>query len=153
MKLYLVQHGEAYSESEDPERSLTEQGAAAVETVAAWAGLQGLGITEIRHSRKRRAEQTASILGLHLDPPGGVLAVDGLKPKDDVEPLADELAGRSDPLLLVGHLPFLDRLASRLVAGDADAGVVRFRNGAVVCLGRGDDGWRVEWVASEDLVR
>jgi len=34
MEIYLVQHGEAKSESEDPERPLTENGRRAVESVA-----------------------------------------------------------------------------------------------------------------------
>ncbi|MCK4450112.1 MAG: hypothetical protein KAX26_05930 [Anaerolineae bacterium] len=38
--------------------------------------------------------------------------------------------------VLVGHLPFLDRLASLLVTGDADHSIVRFQMGGIVCLVR-----------------
>ena len=38
--------------------------------------------------------------------------------------------------VLVDHLPFLDRLASLLVVGDADRSIVRFQMGGIVCLVR-----------------
>jgi phosphohistidine phosphatase len=54
----------------------------------------------------------------------------------------------------VGHLPFLSRLASRLLAGDEDADVVSFRKGGVVCLQRGETGrWSVAWMVVPDVVR
>ena len=57
MHLFLVQHGIAKSEAEDPERPLTEEGADAVRRMGAWAAGQGLVIDQIRHSGKRRAAE------------------------------------------------------------------------------------------------
>ena len=68
MELYLVQHGEAKPESEDPERPLTDRGEETVRRMAAWAAQVGLKVDEIRHSGKRRAEQTASLLAERLSP-------------------------------------------------------------------------------------
>ena len=59
MHLFLVQHGIAKSEAEDPERPLTEEGTDAVRRMGAWAAGQGLVIDQIRHSGKRRAAETA----------------------------------------------------------------------------------------------
>ncbi len=151
-ELFLVQHGEAKTKDEDPERPLTGRGAAVVEKMAAWAARAGVKVEEIRHSGKRRAEQTAGILGRHLAPDRGVVAVAGLNPKDDVEPVARELAGRDEPLMLVGHLPFLDRLASHLVAGDPEAAVARFRNAGIVCLERDAGAWSLLWAVTPKLV-
>lgn len=53
---------------------------------------------------------------------------------------------------MVGHLPFLDRLASRLVAGDASAGAVRFTNSGIVCLGREAGSWSLVWAVTPELV-
>jgi phosphohistidine phosphatase SixA len=50
MDLFLVQHGEAKSEAEDPERSLTDRGAEAVRRMAAWAAQVGVKVDQIRHS-------------------------------------------------------------------------------------------------------
>ena len=62
MDLYLVQHGEAKSEAEDPERPLTLQDIEAVRRMASWASQVGVRVDQIRHSGKRRAEQTAALL-------------------------------------------------------------------------------------------
>jgi phosphohistidine phosphatase len=75
MELYLVQHGEAKPESEHPERPLTERGTETVRRMASWAAQVGLKLAQIRHSGKRRAEQTATLLAERLDPTNGVIAV------------------------------------------------------------------------------
>jgi phosphohistidine phosphatase len=80
------------------------------------AAALGVEVTEIRHSGKTRARQTAEIIGQALSPPQGVKAVSGLSPLDDVGPVAEELDEVSEPLMLVGHLPFLERLAGQLLA-------------------------------------
>jgi phosphohistidine phosphatase len=152
MELYLVQHGEAKSKAEDPQRPLTERGREEVQRVAAFTAKAGLKVNQIRHSGKRRAEETASILAEHLSPAEGVLAIPGLAPMDDVRPIAKALQKETAPLMLVGHLPFVDRLAGLLVTGAPDRSVVRFRMGGIVCLeGAGDD-WAVKWVVRPELV-
>jgi phosphohistidine phosphatase len=80
MERYLVQHGEAKPETEDPERPLTEKGVEAVRRMATWAAQVGVRAVQIRHSGKRRAEQTATLLAERLDPTNGVIAVEGLCP-------------------------------------------------------------------------
>lgn len=151
MELYLVQHGEAKAAAEDPERPLTRRGAEATEAMAAWAARTGLRVAEIRHSGKRRAAETAEIFAAHLKPSRGAVAVAGLKPKDDVRAVADELGSLADPVMLIGHLPFLARLAGLLVAGDPEATVVRFRNSGVICLVRDEGRWAVDWLVTPHL--
>ncbi len=148
-----MQHGEAKPETEDPERPLTEQGAAATERVAAWAAEAGVDVSEIRHSGKLRAQQTADILAKHLNPENGVIAVPGMKPNDDVSAVAESLAAESESLMLVGHLPFLNRLTSLLVTGDSDAAMVQFRNSGIVCLRREEGRWFLDWAMPPELVR
>ena len=60
MKLYLVQHGEAVSESVDPARPLTEQGRQAAQRVAAFAARLKLEAHQIRHSGKTRDKRYAT---------------------------------------------------------------------------------------------
>jgi phosphohistidine phosphatase len=148
MKAYLVQHGEAEMKDIDPTRPLTERGCQEVQRVATFAGRMGLEVYQIRHSGKTRAEQTAGILGEALSPPGGVVAVSGLSPLDDVQPVVDALAQEQQPVMLVGHLPFMARLTGLLVTGDPDCSVVQFRNGGVVCLAYEEEkeSWLVAWV-------
>jgi phosphohistidine phosphatase len=154
MKLYLVQHGEAEPESVDPSRPLTEQGRQNVWRVATFAARLGLEeVHQIRHSGKTRAEQTASILGEALRPPGSVIAVPGLAPKDDVKPIAKALAAESQPVMLVGHLPFLAHLAGLLLTGNVDRLVVQFRNAGIVCLVREGDAWQVLWILTPEMIQ
>jgi phosphohistidine phosphatase len=54
-------------------------------------------------------------------------------------------------VMLVGHLPFLARLAGLLLSGDADNPIVRFRTGGIVCLTRDEDRWQVAWILTPDM--
>jgi phosphohistidine phosphatase len=149
VRLLLVQHGQAKAEEEDPERALTDQGVDDVSRVARHA-VDRLGVRAARvvHSGKTRARQTAELwsaaLGVDSEP------TDGLAPNDDPTVWRDRLDGEPDDLMLVGHLPHLDRLAALLLTGDADRSVIRFRPGGLVCLDRTDSGWSVSVVLPPD---
>ncbi len=151
MKIYLVQHGEAEPKSVDPARPLTARGRADAERVAAFAARLGVEVHQIRHSGKLRAEQTAESLGRALNPSGGVVAVPGLGPKDDVQPVAEALAREAQPVMLVGHLPFLERLAGRRLVGDEERAPVEFRYAGIVCLTNEEGRWQVAWVATPEM--
>ena len=154
MRLYLVQHGEAKSKEEDPARPLTARGEADVRCVADFAKRAGVQVGQIRHSGKRRAEQTAGILGAALRPRNGVIAVSGLNPDDPIEPVAQALASESKPLMLVGHLPFMSLLAAKLITGNENLCVVRFQMGGIVCLERDEQSrWSVAWMVTAELLR
>lgn len=150
MQVYLVQHGEATPEAEDPARPLTERGREEVRRVAERAAALGIRVAEIRHSGKLRARQTAEILAAPLAPPRGVREVDGLAPEDDPERAKAEIGPAGEPLMLVGHLPHLSRLASLLLLGDPGREIIRFRNGAVVCLITVEGRWLVQWVLTPE---
>ena len=152
MKLYLVQHGEAKPKEEDPERPLTDRGTEEVTKVATFLARSGIKVNQIRHSGKRRAEETASILGQNLSPPAGVRAVQGLAPKDGVDPIAEVLQLETNPIMLVGHLPFLNRLASLLLTGDEEKTVVHFRMGGCVCLVKEEEQWSMAWAITPDII-
>jgi phosphohistidine phosphatase len=153
MKLYLMQHGEARPEQEDPARPLTDRGRTEVERVARAAARLELGITQVVHSGKLRARQTAEIVAACLEPPPALGEMSGLGPNDEPRIAAEEVGVLSAPRLLVGHLPHLGRLASVLILGDGDRGFVAFRMGGLVCLARGEDGWRLAWALTPELVR
>ena len=151
VRLLLVQHGVAMSKDEDPDRPLRSEGADTVSRMAAWGVEQGLGVDEIRHSGKRRAAETAEILGVHLQPVLGVRVASGLAPLDDVRPVAEALGGEDNTLMLVGHLPFLARLAGFLLTGSPEATPIRFTNAGIVCLKGGQEGWELAWSVPPEL--
>ena len=140
-RLYLVRHGEAKPKHEDSERGLTDAGHANVRRMASWAATSGIRVDEIRHSGKSRAQQTAEIFAEILG--SQAQAVAGLAPKDDVVSIAGGIESEAGDMMLVGHLPFLERLAAVLTAGDADSIHVTLDAGALLELTMDDDGWRV----------
>jgi len=152
MPVYLVQHGQAVSEAQDPARPLSERGREEVERVACHAATLGLRITEIWHSGRLRALQTAEIFRGHLRPEPGLREQRGMSPSDDPSLLISRLEASADPLMLVGHLPHLGRLASLRLIGDPGRGILQFQNPAIVCLARREDGWAVHWVLLPALV-
>jgi phosphohistidine phosphatase len=154
MRLYLVQHGEALAAEVDPARPLSAAGEADVRRVAAFLADAGVGVAAVWHSGKRRAEQTAQILAAALAPGRSPEARAGLDPQDPADDIARTLATRDQDLMAVGHLPFMAKLASRLVTGRDDAGVVAFRPGTVLALERADrERWTIVWMAAPDWFR
>jgi phosphohistidine phosphatase len=142
MRLYLVQHGEAKTEEEDPERPLTDRGAEGVRRVATRATHLGAGsVGRILHSGKTRARQTAEIWAEVLGVPVDRAA--GLAPLDDPNIWATRLDTGNEDLMLVGHLPHLAHLAGQLLAGDPERTPVAFRPGGLVGMERGSNGWSV----------
>ena len=146
MPLFLAQHGRALPEEVDPERGLSEEGAAEVRRMAKVAGAARLGVLSIQHSGKKRARQTAELFAEELHPVNGVHARRGLNPGDDVAAVASTLTS-AENLMLVGHLPFMARLVSLLVAGDAERPVIQIQNAGIVCLDRDVEtrDWIIQW--------
>lgn len=154
MYLYLVQHGEAKPQEEDPQRPLSEQGASDVGKVAALlASAQALGTgVSIFQSGKLRAAQTADILAGLLKPEGGVSEAEGLAPMDDPGTWAARLDEGEGDTMLVGHLPHMGKLASLLLCKDSEAGAVSFKTGAVLCMRRDAGQWSISWMVVPGLL-
>ncbi len=154
MRAYLVQHGEAKSKEEDPDRSLTDKGIREVNLVVDIVSrCGGVKISRIIHSPKTRAQQTALIISETLKPEDGVYQDENLEPLADPLIWAEELDKTDSDIMLVGHLPHLDRLASYLLAGDREKGVIKFRMGGMVCLEKGEGGgWSLVWFLVPEVV-
>jgi phosphohistidine phosphatase len=146
MALYLVQHGQSLPKDVDPDQGLSENGIAETKRIADVARGYQVNVSLIKQSGKKRARQTAEILADALKPAGGVEAVSGLKPLDDVAAMAVSLDAAADTML-VGHLPFMSRLTSLLVTGAADRPIFQFQNSGILCLDRDPDtgSWLIVW--------
>ena len=93
--IVLMRHGDAMSEEEDPSRPLSTAGREHVEAVGDRLAAIVAGLDEIRHSGKARARETAEILAARAGvAPDRVRKVAGLRPNDDVDPVAEILLGR-----------------------------------------------------------
>ena len=146
MALYLIQHGKSLPKDQDPDQGLSEEGIAETQRVANLAKDHGISVSQIRHSVKTRARQTAEIFAKALNPEKGIQEVGGIKPLDDVA----EYASTIDPdqnIMLVGHLPFMERMVSYLTTGSVDRPIFKFQNSGVVCLDKDIEGqsWMILW--------
>ena len=150
MKLYLVQHGNCVSKEVDPDRPLSDQGRDDVERVAGFIKPLNIG-AKVWHSGKTRAMQTAEILadGIRVD--GQIEAVEGLSPNDDAADVKCRIESLGKDIMLVGHLPFMNKLASLLLTDDENKEAVKFVQGSVVCLSD-ENGWGVEWMEVPGIV-
>ena len=152
MDLFLVRHGQAKSPSDDPERGLTELGVKQAEATASWSALAGARVAQILHSEKKRARQTAEIFSRHLRPSKGSMPTRGMSSNDNVIPTADLIEAGEEPVMIVGHLPFVSRLASQLVAGDPERVGFAFAEATVVCLRRHRGRWFVRWMVTPEEI-
>lgn len=155
MTLYLVQHAEAKAKEENPERPVSDDGLVALRKITSFIDTQrGVEAGTIYHSGKLRARQTAEVLAESVRSRHGVREADGLAPMDDPSIWSERLRAMTEDVMVVGHLPHLARLASLLVAGDAEAHVLRFFNAGIVCLERDIDGyWAVSWAVVPHILR
>lgn len=147
MALYLIQHGKSLPKEQDPEKGLSPEGFADVRRIADVAAMYGVRPAVIRHSGKKRARQTAEIFAeTLLGKNSKTEPISGIDPLDNVSAVANSLK-TSDNLMLVGHLPFMERLVGFLVTGSAERLVFKFQNGGIVCLDRDPDSewWFIKW--------
>jgi phosphohistidine phosphatase len=142
MPIYFVRHGSALPEHVDPNRSLSAEGRREIERVAAHLKKAGVAVKTIYHSGKTRARETARILAKHIGA-AETLEVSGMNPNDNVMEFAAGL--KDDSTMYVGHLPHLGKLVSYLVAGDENAGLVKFETGGIVCIEKDGTDYHIEW--------
>ncbi|MCX5838828.1 MAG: phosphohistidine phosphatase SixA [Deltaproteobacteria bacterium] len=153
MPLYLVRHGEAYSEASDPDRSLTEAGKVTIDGMAQLTAAFNIPVSQILHSGKTRARQTAEIFYNHLKPSEGVAEIEAINPYDDVAAIVPKL-DQALNTMMVGHLPFMERLVSYLVTGSPDRSIIKFQTAGIVCLDRTDKNgpWHIKWALMPKMV-
>ncbi|MCB2146630.1 MAG: phosphohistidine phosphatase SixA [Deltaproteobacteria bacterium] len=135
MALYVVQHGKSLTKTEDPEKGLSADGKLDTERMAAVASGYRVKVSRIVHSGKKRARETAEIMASVLSPANGLEPRSGMNPLDDVGIFAGSLDLDSN-MMLVGHLPFLERLVGLLVCGDPDQTVFKLQNSGILCIDR-----------------
>jgi phosphohistidine phosphatase len=70
----------------------------------------------------------------------------GNQPLDDVTKIAGGFYSEQN-LMLIGHLPFMERLTSYLITGSPDKKVIKFQNGGIVCLDTEPETghWFIKW--------
>lgn len=153
MLLYLVRHGEAKTESEDPERGLAEIGMKDARRVGEFLAFMGTELDTVIHSTKKRTRETAQAIAESLKPKKEMREENGLAPNDDPMAWVVRINEMDEDTAIVGHLPFLDRLLGLLVLGDANRRIMDFKPVNTVCLKPAGDGrWLIEWVIDPGVI-
>jgi len=68
----------------------------------------------------------------------------GINPLDEVIPIANSLTSHSH-WMLVGHLPFMQKLTAYLLTGATERPLVKFQNGGIICLDEEQGQWFIKW--------
>ena len=153
MTLYLVQHAKAASKDVDPQRPLTDEGRRDVKKVAAFIKPLNRSVDFLWHSGKTRAAQTAEVLAEVVEVKKQAAARDGLAPNDDVVAMKEEIVASEHDIMIVGHMPFVSKLASLLLTGDESVGAVAFQQGSIVALEQhAEDQWHINWMVTPELL-
>jgi len=151
--LILVRHGRyqdhAYS---DESRVLTETGREEIRRVAKHIQNQGIQVSQILHSGKKRAEQTAEIFAKSLNLEQ-VKEAPGLHPEDDPEELIRTIEMESESTLIVSHLPLLDREAEMVPGLTGSTDPVHFPQGGTLCLIRNETGLKPQWMITPEMLK
>jgi len=152
MKLYLARHGEYLANDYSQGEVLSEQGVMKIKRLADFLGQAKLEVAAIYHSGKVRAQQTAELLAQRVQSQQAVEVHQGLLPNDEVSLLVEQLNALQEDILLVGHLPYLERLTSQLIVGNDHRQIISFEPGTIACLEKTSHAhWMIHWVLNTSL--
>ena len=126
MEIYLMQHGPNLSKDEDPEESLSPEGASQVSRAAQAINKMGLTFDVVIASTKKRSRQTAAIVAEAVGfPVGDIVETEMIKamtPAEETIRYLEEFQSKQS-VLIVGHLPSLAEVASTLLTSGSKATV------------------------------
>jgi len=148
MRLYLVRHGEAVVSDNGGDVALSEWGKFEVEKSGTKIADRIDNLDIIFHSNKLRAHQTAKIIQtkLKFDATVPMNEMEGLKPNDSAEEIAEWAGQVQNDIMLVGHLPFMNKLAGILLKESEKNYSLSFGTASVASFERGKSGdWMLLW--------
>ena len=141
-----MRHGEASSPQKDPERGLTDKGKLNVELVAQHLQSQGVLFSRILHSKKKRAIETAEIMGKIIAPHALLTQHNKITPNDDPHNIFSEINAWDEDTLITSHLPFIPDLMTLLTEKDAYMTAITFETATVICLEKENSyKWKLLW--------
>lgn len=153
MHIYLARHGDAIYQYPDDLSPLSTKGEKDIDALAKFLLPLQLQVT-IFHSGKLRAQQTAERLAAGVILNGAITVHEGLNPMDSVLPIANELNNGISDVMLVGHMPFMGKLAGQLINKNANQDVVAFHKGTILCLEHtGNAEWVIDWVLHPGIMK
>lgn len=156
MKVYLIQHGESVEKEVNPERPLSEKGKQEVERLGQFLSELNIQVSDIFHSGKLRAKETAEIIADKLHFKKILQVRRGIDPLDPVGPIFDEINLFENDTMMVGHLPFMSQLVSKLVINDENKTIASYVPGSLVCLEKikeNNNLWSIIWMLRPEMFK
>jgi phosphohistidine phosphatase len=150
MALFLVQHGLSLPKDQDPEKGLSKQGFEDTQRIAEVAKSYGPPVAKIFHSGKKRARETALIFNETLEIKEPPEQIEGISPLDDVKAFSDKIDLKSGTMI-VGHLPFLEKMVSYIITDNPDLKIYKFQNSGIVCLDHEQENWFIKWTLNPNI--
>lgn len=151
MRIYLIQHGKTLPKAIYPEQPLSEEGKKETAAAANYFKSRQIKVAEIWHSAKSRAVETAEILKKELKS-AKVRQRDDLNPDSSVQPVHAEISRLQKDLVIVGHLPFLEKLTALLMCSDENRPCSIFYHSGIVCLEHTAQGWNFAWFLTPQML-
>ena len=150
MKLYIVRHGDYLTTDKDPKKRLSHKGIDESKKIAEFLSKQEILPVAIWHSDKSRAVQTAEFISkiIGVD---NLIARQDLAPAEPVNKFPQEILKCNGDLMIVGHIPFIQKLSSLLLTNSVNADIIRFYKSGVACLEH-DKYWKILWIASPNTI-
>ncbi|MFH1292868.1 MAG: phosphohistidine phosphatase SixA [Pseudomonadota bacterium] len=154
MNIYLMQHGKPVPKEKNPDKPLSDRGRDDVEKMAGFLKKAGIQVETVFHSGKTRARQTAEIISSKINPGKESQKREGRSPLDDVKAIAEEIKQGQKDFMIVGHLPYLEKLVSFLTTGSDSSRIVSFQQGGVVCLRTNEEekNWAIAWMLVPEIL-
>ncbi len=149
MRLYLVRHGKYLTPDKDREKSLSPEGISQTKTMAGFLKRKKQKVDLIWHSNKKRAVQTAQILSGSLGKIKVIARAD-LGPADSVNRFLELVNELNKDLMIVGHNPFLQKLATQLL-GVNHFESLHLPNSGLICLDK-KEAWKLVFSINPDLI-
>lgn len=140
----VMRHAEPVSSMEDAARPLSVEGRRQADLMASWIAATGVAPDEVRTSNRLRARQTADVVARRLGlAPGRSREWNALAPDADPAVAAADLDTDPRRVVLVGHLPHVERLVSTLVAGDPTLTHLEMDYASAVVLTKTGERWAI----------
>jgi len=113
-----------------------------------------LRVGAIWHSDRVRAVQSARILSGAIGFSEKMIQLSYLGPDDSIAPAVRSIRKARGDVMIVGHLPFLGKLASKFLTRKPSDEILKLSTSSIVAL-RSDDGrkWAVEWLLAPSLIQ
>ncbi len=152
MNVYIIQHEDAVSSDISEESHLSKTGARQVNKAVDFLKRCPEYPEVILHSRKKSAFETAEMISFGL---GGIHMeqMDYISPKEEPDNLVNEINKADKSVLIVGNMPFLEKLVSRLVESRKGKSFIEMKNASPLILKKYDEGFLIETYIKNESIR